>query len=146
MEQKGVEEGMQWENATQHERESRFDFILAPTTLEGITMQGPDPDKIELGPMAMTYEQGVGWVAEKLGSKNGHWKRLATNTKPKTSDTDLDPINQKREGPTPLFDLDPHIIDQKQRKNQKQKSNKAEKESSKDGGVVVAALQHRLAR
>lgn len=98
-------------------------------------MQGPDLDKTELGPMAMTYEQGVGWVAEKLGSKNGHWKRLATNTKPKT-----------REGSTPLFDLDPHIIDLKQRKNQKQKSNKAKKESSKDGGVVVAALQHRLAR
>ena len=125
LEQKRAEEGMQWENATQQERESRFNFILAPTTFEGITTKGLDLDKTELGPMTMTYELGVGWVAEKLGPRSGHWKRLARNTKPKTNDTDLGPINQKGEGPTPLSDLDPHIIDLKRRKNQKQKSNKA---------------------
>lgn len=30
----------------------------------------------KLGPMVMLYNKEVGWVAEKLGPKSGHWKRL----------------------------------------------------------------------
>lgn len=30
-----------------------------------------------LGPMAMTFSKEVGWVAEKLGPKSGHWNCLA---------------------------------------------------------------------
>ena len=29
------------------------------------------------GPIAMTYDMGLGWVVEALGPTSGHWKRKA---------------------------------------------------------------------
>ena len=38
---------------------------------------GSDPISKKEGPMAMTYEIEMGWVAETLGPTSGHWKRRA---------------------------------------------------------------------
>lgn len=75
-----------------------------------------------LGPMAMSFDPLVGWVAEKLGPTTKHWKRLARENKNKEPTSAESQITQKRESSTPLRDLDPKARDQKKRKGKGKKS------------------------
>lgn len=93
--------------------------------------------------MAMTYDPTASWVAEKMGLTSKHWKRLARGTKTNEPTKFVSPIKQKREGPTPLNDLDPNALDQKRR----QGKNKLSEDTKNDQmvGGVAAAGQHRRA-
>lgn len=76
-----TEMAMQWEKADKEKTEPLFKYKLAPNESskqacleEG--MSGP-----EMGPMAMSFDQNLGWVAEKRGPISKHWKRLARKNK-----------------------------------------------------------------
>ena len=59
---------------------------------------GLDLEVTEDGPVAMTYEVDVGWVADKLGPTSGHWKRSARASPSIENKEVLGPIKKKREG------------------------------------------------
>lgn len=58
---------------------------------------------------------------------------------------EMGPINQKREGLTPLKELDLNVCVQKKRKGTKQTCSTSEEVKERDGGEVVAVMQHRRA-
>lgn len=94
--------------------------------------------------MAMTYDPTAGWVAEKMGPTSKHWKRLARGTKTNEPIKSISLIKQKREGLTPLNDLDPNALGQKRRQG-KNKLSEDTKNDQMVGGVAVATGQHRRA-
>ena len=84
----------------------KFDFKSA---LQSLSRDGPAGLVLEVnedGPVAMTYEVDVGWVADKLGPNSGHWKRRARASPGNDSIEELGPIQKKREGPISLEELD----------------------------------------
>ena len=87
--------------------------------------------------MALCYKENMGWVAEHLGSKSGHWKRItheACEAKPKE---DMGPRKRKRAGITPIDELETNIIDLKRKKPLEQNKTLRRK-SSTDGGEAMA--------
>ena len=46
--------------------------------------------------MAITYEEEVGWVADKLGPTSGHWKRRARANPSLENNKSLGPNKKKR--------------------------------------------------
>ena len=99
----------------------------------------------ELGPMAMSYDENVGWVAEKIGPKSKHWKRLAREIKPDALKKSKSPAKQKRECPTPLAEIDPNALELKRRRG-KNKQVVSIDGNTMDGGEAVVTRQHRLAQ
>ena len=132
-------ESMHWEKVTQQEKSSRFDFVLAPNLKSSENKQ---LDCFEMGPMAMCYDRESGWVTEKLGPSSGHWKRIERTGKTKEKVVEADPTKLKREGPTPIDELETNIIDLKLRKGKNQVSKTLKGENISDGGEAVAARQH----
>ena len=137
---------MQWEKANVENVEPTFEYTFAPNT-------SPMPSGMEegiarcmLGPMAMTYDQTVGWVTEKMGPNRKHWKRLVREIKPGSSTKNASPTKLKREGPTPLIDLDPNVLELKRRRGKNKQKVESENENLMAGGVAVAARQHRRAQ
>ena len=59
---------------------------------------------------------------------------------------DAGPTKLKREGPTPIDELETNIIDLKRRKGKTQVSKTPKGENISDGGEAVAARQHRRAQ
>ena len=55
--------------------------------------------------MAMTYEIEVGWVTDILGPNSGHWKRKAWVSPSNENREETGPFSRKREGLTPLNEL-----------------------------------------
>lgn len=88
----------------------------------------------------------VGWVADKLGPKSGHWKRKAWAGLDKENKEEICPYPRKGEGPTSLVELDQNIGEAKRKKGENQGKENAEKENVKDGAVAVAAKQHHRAQ
>lgn len=88
--------------------------------------------------MAMTYEMEVGWVADKLGSNSGHWKRKAQAGRGNKNREETDPFLRKIEGPTPLNELDQNIREAKHKKGENQVKENAEKGIVRDGGCYEA--------
>ena len=107
---------------------------------------GPLTPRTELGPIAMSYDMESGWTAEPLGPRSKHWKRLAREAKTNTCPTEKSPTCLKRESPISLEDLESEDKSQKRRKGGKQSTQTGEEETPKDGGVAVAAAQHRRAK
>lgn len=78
----------------------------------------------DVGPMAMSYSNELGWTAEVLGPKNGHWKhkaRAAQKLGPKENTSQSEPIKEgvsksKRESSIPLQELDLNILELKRSK------------------------------
>ncbi|KAL0009863.1 hypothetical protein SO802_004971 [Lithocarpus litseifolius] len=136
-------DSMYWEKATHQEASPRFDFALAPKQQ---TNESKRMDYTEVGPMAMCYEKELGWVAEKLGPGSKHWKRIERKGKAKEGGVDVGPTKLKREGPTPIDELDTNIIDLKRRKGKTQVSKTPKGENVSDGREAVAARQHRRAQ
>lgn len=48
----------------------------------------------------------MGWVAERMGPKSGHWKRRARAGIEKGKRVETSPIQRKRAGLTPVIELD----------------------------------------
>ena len=100
--QPDIKMAMQWEKADADKIEASFKFKLAPNK----TPIQPGLEKTipgdELGPMAMSFDENVGWVAEKMGPKSKHWKRLAREIKSDALKKSKSPIKQKRECPNTI--------------------------------------------
>ena len=112
---------MQWETAHTQEIDNVQVGTLAPSIKKEAKVGGPTSmgSELELGPLAMCYVEEKGWIAETLGPSSKHWKRLAREVKVKPDSKGKSPIKAKREGPTPLQELDPNIKDLKRRKCKK---------------------------
>lgn len=137
---------MQGATGTQHREIPKFVLISAPKAPTYDCQEGLDSVESGEGPMAMSYEMEVGWVADKLGPKSGHWKRKAWAGLDKENKEEICPYPRKREGPTPLVELDQNIGEAKRKKGENQGKENAEKENVKDGAVAVAAKQHHRAQ
>nr|POE94116.1 hypothetical protein CFP56_47520 [Quercus suber] len=138
-------EVMQWETGTLHGEANVFEFQIAPTK-EGI--QNIKAQKVKehgSSPMALCYKDNIGWVAEHLGPKSGHWKRIkreACEAKPKEN---TGPRTRKRAGITPIDELDTNIIDLKRKKPLEQNKTLRRK-SSTDGEHFAVGGFRRLQR
>lgn len=98
------------------------------------------------GLMAISFNPKLGWTAEKLGPLSGHWKHLARGLKLDQAQSDTDPIVLKREGLTPVNELDPNVSAKKRRKCTKKtcdETKKIEETRERVGDETVAATQHR---
>lgn len=101
---------------------------------------GPNHENIELGPIAMCFDEKEGWILESLGPTSRHWKRLAKEVHVKVARDGENPINGKREAPIPLQELDPNISDLKCRRGNKGNNQSQNGEEQKDGGLAVATV------
>lgn len=144
---------MHWERAPFLAKEPIFKFVMAPNEELSNDVDGPNTKGVETGPMALSYDPKEGWVVSNFGPNNGHWKRLVREekqNKPK-GEKKGGAKPQKREGPTPIQELDPNLTELKRRKGLEQfvrnlgievPENKTE---SMDGEVAVSTEQHRQA-
>jgi len=98
------------------------------------------------GPMAMTYDMELGWVAEALGPTSGHWKRKAHEGQTKGKGKALSPVKKKRIAQNPLTELDQNTLEGKRRRTEVQEKDEFEIETQRVGGVADAARQHRRAQ
>ena len=102
-----------WGKGTQQKEEPQFNFLLAPS------LKGPSGDEKlvknekEIGPMAMCFNEETGWVAETLGLKSGHWKRLARKAQSNDESMGLDLLGSKRPGLVPTMKLKQDMVVQK---------------------------------
>ena len=139
-------EGSRHEETKSRDKEyPAFKFELGPTDRIGKVLVGSDPISKEEGPMAMTYEMDAGWVAESLGPTSGHWKRKARVGQAKGKEKVESPVQMKRGMVIPSGVLDQNGLGRKRRKVEKKRGDGDAEEIGKDGGVVVAATQHRRA-
>ena len=72
--QRTLEDGMQWEIRSCHREENQFEYRMAPT-FEG-NKEVSEAGSMGCGPspMALCYNEQMGWVVEHLGPKSEHWK------------------------------------------------------------------------
>ena len=138
-------EDMQWEKETRQVQEPNFEFMLAPNP--GLNNKEGSPNKLDSGrgPMAMSFDLKLGWTAEKLGPKSGHWKQLARGMKVVPTHNEISPINQIREGLTMLKELNLNVCVQKRRNGTKQINLTPEEVKERDGGEAMTTMQHRQA-
>nr|POF18321.1 hypothetical protein CFP56_47566 [Quercus suber] len=146
--QVGLSEKMVWETATDHKETPKFEIVMAPSHETKNVEGGPVSSSADPGPIAMSYDTVKGWTAEPLGPQSRHWKRLAREAKPNSRPEEKSPTGLKREGPIPLQELDSNVYNQKRRKGEKQSNQNQtlDEKIPKDGGVAVAAVQHRRAK
>ncbi|KAL0011343.1 hypothetical protein SO802_006451 [Lithocarpus litseifolius] len=138
-------ESMQYDISIDHEVEINFINVRMPIPATTNECLSPSGLEVEQGPLALSYGENTGWIAETLGPNSKHWKRLAWEGN-KSSNTDVKgQVNTKREGPTPLCEIDPNAMNQKRRKVGKLTSHKQDEEAQMVSGVAVAAKQHRQA-
>ena len=98
------------------------------------------------GPLAMCYETNKGWIEEKLGPTSRHWKRLARTIKNTSPSDNLVSAGVKRGGPVSVQELDPNTLCAKKGKGKSVECKTSNEEDKVDGGVAVAARQHRRAQ
>ena len=95
------------------------------------------------GPLAMCFKPNKGWTSEELGPTSKHWKRLARTIKDISPSKNLVSVGVKREGPMPLQELDLNTLCAKKGKGKRVVCKPSNEEIKVDGGVAVAAKQHR---
>lgn len=93
------------EDSIQWEKGSEIMPVIKPevkkkNTLQTISTRPGEKENLnwannDLSPLAMSYDQEKGWIAEVLGPKSGHWKHLARQVKTKSPREESDPANQK---------------------------------------------------
>nr|POE66312.1 uncharacterized protein CFP56_75139 [Quercus suber] len=71
---------------------------------------------INTGPTPMIFEYGVGWIDDPAGPKGRFWKRIIRSGEIQSLAPTTNKGAQKRDGPTPLQELDPNSIPMKQGK------------------------------
>ena len=108
--QKRAEDGMQWEIGTCHGDENRFEFRMT-LNYEG-KKEVCEAGSVGCGPhpMALCYNEQMGWVAEHLSPKSEHWKRLARTTRVDNLEKERGPTLKKRENCTPIQELEPNNL------------------------------------
>ena len=141
-------EGMHWEKETKHEAEIPFEFRVAPNDKGRDVEVGPVSVDKESGPMAMSFDAQLGWVAKELGPKSGHWKRMAkmVHVASPTKEKEKEKLKTlgKRPGLIPIQELETNGVTQKRRKNKEQSKAFVHNEE-RDGEEAVAAEQHHRA-
>ena len=110
---------MEWETTNLQEVDKVHVGALAPIIKLEAKVGGPTNVGSDLGPLAMCNNEEKGWIAETLSPLSRHLKRLAREVKSKPASEGKCPIKVKREGPTPLQELDLNIKDLKRRKGKK---------------------------
>ena len=111
----------------------------------GDSSTGLDVEATEEGPIAMTFEEEVGWVTDKMSPTSGHWKRRARANLGLENVKNLSPSRKKRECSS-LEDIDQNPKESKRKKIEAQSEEGAGKEVFTDGGVADAARQLRRAQ
>ena len=139
-------EGLQWEKGPGQGSQSNPEGNLKLSYNENRKVVGPASNIPIPGPLAMCFDDKKGWVAEALGPASKHWKRLARESTKGKAQVTGSPSKGKREGPTPLQDLDPNSGSLKRRKGRLIGDHEQNDKKNTDGGVVVAAEQHRRAK
>ena len=137
---------MTCEEKTNLEDEIFFKFRVAPITGGNEDVVGQEGMELKSGPMAMRMDSEMGWVAEELGPKSGHWKRLAraAHVASPKKEGPKDKILGKRPGPTSVKVLE--NIDTTRKRNKIQKQSKGSDERDEMvGGKAAAAEQPRRA-
>lgn len=86
---------------------------MAPNLNGGTDGRGPKESNKENGPMAICFDDEMGYVAEKLGPKSGHWKRLARMAHVASLTKEKDQIMRKRTSSIQLQELEPNVVNQK---------------------------------
>ena len=137
---------MLWEKETHPEVEVPFKFRVAPNTEGGGVEVGQDSVDKKIGPMAMSFDTELGWVAEELGPRSSHWKRLARKAHRVSPIEEVmkDKTLGKRPGPIPVQDLETNVTTRKRSKTQEQSKVFGDSEE-KDGEEAKAAAQPRRA-
>ena len=107
---------MQWEKIIGQVEDPTFKFENKSVQSLKVHAISTDSADVSQGPVAMVYDGKVGWTTEVLGPHSKHWKRLARESKGKSESEESGPKSKKRNGPTPLQELDPNAIDQKKKK------------------------------
>lgn len=64
-------------------KEPTFNFMLKSTQSPKRHEESTGIEDGPLGPIAMSYEEKMGWTSEKLVPNSKHWKRLAREPKGK---------------------------------------------------------------
>ncbi|KAK7856881.1 hypothetical protein CFP56_020972 [Quercus suber] len=65
---------------------------------------------INIGPTPMIFEDGVGWIDDPVGPKGRFWKCIIRSGEIQSPAPTTNKGAQKRNGPTPLQELDPNSI------------------------------------
>ena len=144
--QKLTREVMQWEKGIEPVTETLFDFRVAPKLDDSREAMGLASVVKDKGPMAMSYDVNMGWVAETLRPRSGHWKRLARKAREisPTEEPKEETRLGKRSGTSPSHDVEADSNTLKRRKQQVKRKTQ-DHNDVKDGGEAVAAEQHRRA-
>ena len=133
-------EGMHWEKETKHEAKVPFEFRVAPNDKGRDVEVGLVSVDKESGPMAMSFDAQLGWVAEELGSKSGHWKCMARMVHVASPTKEKEKLKTlgKRPSPIPIQELETNGVTQKRRKNKEQSKAFIHSEE-RDGEEAVVA-------
>ena len=142
-------ESMLWEKSTEQGEKTLFKGTLVLVLDVNNGPVGPIDSEIESGPLAMVYDEMKGWIAGKMGLNSRHWKPLAQEIKKESKSEEKGPKILKREGPTPLCEIDSNVLDVKRRKEGRNEGKQIRRSSDDEmkmvGGEVVVARQHRRA-
>ena len=115
----GLVEGMQWEKDLCQEVKLIPEESLAPQIDLKMREAGPGADSPDLGPLALSFDDKKGWIAETLGLTSRHWKRLAGENNKQATQASESSTKGKRDGPTPLQELDLNSENLKHKKGSK---------------------------
>ena len=139
-------EGLQWGKGFGQGSQTILEGSSNLSHEENRKSVGPASEVTSPGPLAMYFDDKKGWVAEALGPASKHWKRLARESNKGKAQVSGSPSKGKREGPTPLQELDPNSGGLKRRKGRLIGDHDQNDKENTDGGEAVAAEQHRRAK
>ena len=122
-----------------------FDFKPTRQNPSGDSSTDLEVEPTEEGPVAMTFEEEVGWVTDKMSPTSGHWKRRARANLGLENVKNLSPSRKKRESSS-LEDIVQNPKESKRKKIEAQSEEGAGKEVFTDGGEADAARQLRRAQ
>lgn len=105
---KKSEEGMHEVAETCQGIEKHFKFRMAPNGKGKVEAGEAGSVGYGLSPMALCFDEQMGWVVEPLGPKSGHWKRLARAVRGDNPKKESGPMLKKKENPTPIQELEPN--------------------------------------
>jgi len=92
----------------------------------------------EMDPLAMSYDGEKGWTVEKIGPNSRHWKWLAREVKKEKKAETKNHKGSKREGLTPLNEVDPNTLEQKRKNVRIAICQTEDVKTPKVGGEAVA--------
>ena len=131
---------MQWETYLSQGVKLIPEERLGPQIVLKMKEVGPSADNPDMGPLALSFDDKKGWIAENFGPTSRHWKSLARDNSKQASQEGENPTKGKRDGPIPLQELDPNSENLKRRKGSKGGTYDLNGQEEKVGGVAVAMM------